>query len=175
MESITELAQCRNFLQSTHGEIFIRSNALRHWLRNATAHSFGSDEAVLASYLASRAFLDSKIRELFTFTYPPFRKRTVAAIKESTGLSFEEYYLSSKYKSPFVKEDPDEPEDDASSILTRASKGLSEVEITPAIRRAIQGLKRQFRDMKLIYPLNKRGFPRVILVLTHSRRHVSKD
>jgi hypothetical protein len=163
------LAQCSHLLHVTHGDIFTRSNALRHWLRNATAHSFGSDEAVLATYLACRAFLDSKIHELFTFTYPSFRKHTVATIKESTGLPFEEYHLSSLYKSPVLKEDPDEPDDNASSILTRASKGLSDVEVTPAIRRAIDGLQKQFGDIKLVYPSNKRRFPRMILVLTHSR------
>jgi len=163
VETITETAHAHPILQPSHGQMYTTRNSLRHNLRNPTAHSFGRDDAVLASYRACQAALNVKLDPLFTHVYPQFRKQTVGDIEQDAKCSFSDFINSTSYAPPEVLKKT--PDTEASLIISEASTALGD-EGKHALVHAKQALAQQLKTILLINPLKRQGVPCILLSLT---------
>jgi hypothetical protein len=150
VEAITEVLMCRGLLKPANS-LFVHVHDTRTFLRNATAHAHGSPESILAGYLAAKAFLEIKLLYFFDQIYRSNRKEQIRNVETATNLPFGEWC-----EKGYVPPKPETAEEDADSILEKASMGLGK-ETPLFIRQAKSSIIRQIQSLAKLNPRAKQG------------------
>ena len=150
VEAITEVLMCRGLLKPTNS-LFVYIHDTRTFLPNATAHAHGSPESILAGYLAAKAFLDINLPHFFDHIYRSNRKEQIRNVETATNTSFADWC-----ENGYVAPKPETAEEDAQSILEKASLGLGK-ETPLFIRQAKASILRQIHLLAKLNPQAKQG------------------
>lgn len=144
---LTEALLCDKFLvPDVHTALFSLVNHLRKNFRNVTAHSFGNQAMLFASYVAAKKVVEDELDNLFSHLYPTVRKQ-LDTITEITSLDAAQFRASGQQQSPVVQTN------EVDSLLERLSIAGSDAQvISPAI---LAKRKRSFTGLLMLKPAKK--------------------